>query len=119
MVGLAIATTTTTILFLTFISSSEKIELQRLLDRDPSLSMEQAQCRISTQMSMNEKRTRASMVVDNSGDLKSTVEQIQHLLKKELRPTFFSVWLPLLAFYNVIMGLVWFTIRIVSKVAFT
>lgn len=50
------------------------IQLQRVMQRD-SLSRRQAQLRIDAQIPMEEKRRRATRVIDNSGDLDDTRRQ--------------------------------------------
>ncbi len=52
----------------------EAVQLQRLMQRD-GLNREAAQVRIKAQMPIEEKRRRASIVIDNSGDLAYTEKQ--------------------------------------------
>lgn len=51
--------------------SPEEIQLQRLMARD-GLSQKDAIARIRSQMPIEEKKRHASIIIDNSGDLKNT-----------------------------------------------
>ena len=52
----------------------ERIQLERLIARD-GLTMAQARARIASQMSMEEKRNSATIVIDNSHSLEQTRAQ--------------------------------------------
>jgi dephospho-CoA kinase len=54
-------------------------QMERLISRD--LSREQAQLRISSQMSAEEKRARADEVIDCSGSMEETERQVKHLVE--------------------------------------
>lgn len=54
--------------------ASPQVQLKRLMHRD-GLSRHQAQQRINAQMPMDEKRRRATIIIDNSGDLDDTRKQ--------------------------------------------
>ncbi len=54
---------------------SEPIQLARLMERD-KLTIEEAKTRIETQMSIEEKRKLADIVIDNSGKIEQTEEQV-------------------------------------------
>ena len=56
----------------------EAIQIKRLMARD-GISREQALSRIRAQMPMEEKRRRATMVIDNSGSLDQTRDQAMHI----------------------------------------
>lgn len=56
-------------------------QLQRLMKRN-GYSKKQAEQRISAQLSLEEKKKRSDKVIDNSGDLLDTYEQIDRLLKE-------------------------------------
>lgn len=49
------------------ISVNEKSQLERLLKRNPDLSYDEAVNRIKAQMSMEEKRSRANVIINNDG----------------------------------------------------
>ena len=49
----------------------EAVQLDRLMKRD-GLSEQSARVRIQSQMSIEEKRRRADIIIDNSGSLKAT-----------------------------------------------
>lgn len=53
----------------------EAIQLERLMKRD-HLSPADAQSRIASQMPIDEKRKKATLVIDNSGDLEQTKQQV-------------------------------------------
>ncbi len=57
----------------------ESLQRQRLMQRN-QLSQEQAQARIDAQMSLAEKRLLADLVIDNSGSLESTRQQVLQAL---------------------------------------
>lgn len=60
-------------------------QLQRLVSRD-GLSEEQAGSRINAQTALDWKRTKADIVIDNSGTLDETREQFQKVLTQVTRP---------------------------------
>ncbi|KAL5983813.1 hypothetical protein ACLOJK_017907 [Asimina triloba] len=83
-------------------------QLQRLMSRD-DISVEQAKNRINAQMSLDSKRTKADIVIDNSGSLDDTREQFKRVLTEVKRPlTWREFGLSrkgaLLAFLSVIVG---------------
>jgi dephospho-CoA kinase len=53
----------------------EEIQLKRLMDRDV-ISLEAAQLRLKAQMPIEQKKLLANIVIDNSGDLSDTEQQI-------------------------------------------
>ena len=61
------------------ISAQEKVQRMRLMLRD-GLSIQEAQERISSQMTMSEKVARADFVIDNSGDLNGLEESVDRVL---------------------------------------
>lgn len=60
-------------------------QLQRLMARD-GISEEQARNRINAQTPLDWKRSKADMVIDNSGTLDDTREQFQEVLIQVTRP---------------------------------
>ena len=58
---------------------SRENQVQRLCSRN-GFTVEEAQRRIRVQMSMEEKRARAQVVIDNNGDLKQLRQQVFDLL---------------------------------------
>ncbi|WP_088226448.1 dephospho-CoA kinase [Desulfosporosinus sp. FKB] len=62
------------------------IQLQRVLKRD-NLSLGEAEARISAQGSLDEKRRRAHVVIDNSGTIQATIEQLREAWK-EIKETY-------------------------------
>ena len=63
---------------------SKDTQLERLMTRN-NLSQEEAQRRIAAQLSLEEKRQRAEIVIDNNGALSATLKQVQAFLDKERR----------------------------------
>lgn len=60
---------------------SEDIQIQRVMKRD-ELSLENVMCRISSQMSAQEKKKYVDFVIDNSGYLENTLGQLKEVLGK-------------------------------------
>ena len=56
-------------------------QLSRLMTRN-ALSQEEAEKRIATQLSLQEKRNRADVLIDNNGPLEHTQEQLREALQK-------------------------------------
>ncbi|MBE9009554.1 dephospho-CoA kinase [Pseudanabaenaceae cyanobacterium LEGE 13415] len=61
------------------VSCPESQQIQRLMQRE-KLSLEQAQARIRSQMSIDEKRDRANLILDNSTTLEALIEQVDRAL---------------------------------------
>lgn len=62
------------------VSCPTEQQLQRLMQREP-LSLDQAQSRIQSQISIEEKRDRADVILDNSSTLESLFQQIDNALQ--------------------------------------
>ena len=60
---------------------TEKTQLSRLMTRN-ALSQEEAEKRIAAQLSLQEKRKRADVLIDNNGSLEETRQQIRNALQK-------------------------------------
>ncbi len=60
---------------------TEKTQLSRLMTRN-ALSQAEAEKRIAAQLSLQEKRKRADVLIDNNGSLEETQQQIRDALKK-------------------------------------
>ena len=60
---------------------TEETQLSRLMARNV-LSQEEAEKRIATQLSLQEKRNRADVLIDNNGPLELTQEQLREALQK-------------------------------------
>ncbi|MGG6264613.1 dephospho-CoA kinase [Leptolyngbya sp. AN03gr2] len=61
------------------VSCPESQQIQRLMQRE-KLSLEQAQARIRSQMSIEEKRDRADHILDNSTTLEALMQQVDRAL---------------------------------------
>lgn len=59
----------------------QKTQLRRLLERD-RLTEEEARQRIAAQMSLDAKRARADVVIDNSGSRESTQRQVEAIYRR-------------------------------------
>ena len=64
----------------------QNVQLQRLMQRD-ALSQSQALARIAAQMSLEEKRALADIVIDNSDSLEHTRTQVESIYRKLARRT--------------------------------
>ncbi|WP_048791653.1 dephospho-CoA kinase [Streptococcus cristatus] len=60
---------------------TEEIQLSRLMARN-ALSREEAEKRIAAQLSLQEKRKRADVLIDNNGSLEETRQQLRDALQK-------------------------------------
>ena len=60
---------------------TEETQLSRLTTRN-ALSQEEAEKRIAAQLSLQEKRNRADVLIDNNGPLELTQEQLREALQK-------------------------------------
>ena len=60
---------------------TKETQLSRLMTRN-SLSQEEAEKRIAAQLSLQEKRKRADVLIDNNGSLEETRQQIRDALQK-------------------------------------
>jgi dephospho-CoA kinase len=61
--------------------SPKSLQIERVMDRD-SVSKEEALRRIDSQISIEEKRDKASILVDNSGSLKELQSEAEKVVKK-------------------------------------
>jgi dephospho-CoA kinase len=59
------------------ITCTPEQELERFMARNPELSKEECETRIASQMPVEKKAKRANIVIDNSGDRASLVEQVE------------------------------------------
>lgn len=62
-----------------------ELQLKRLMERNPDLTKDQALGRIEAQLDIEEKRRRASWVIDNSGDIEATRLQVEALWGRIVR----------------------------------
>lgn len=63
---------------------TKETQLSRLMTRN-SLSQEEAEKRIAAQLSLQEKRKKADVLIENNGNLEDTLAQVDQLLKTERR----------------------------------
>lgn len=63
---------------------TKETQLSRLMARN-ALSQEEAEKRIAAQLSLQEKRKRADVLIENNDDLGDTLAQVDQLLKTERR----------------------------------
>ena len=67
-----------------FIDVQEETQIERLQQRN-DLSVDEAKKRIASQLSSQEKRQRADMIIDNNGKIEDTLQQVAILLNRERR----------------------------------
>ena len=63
---------------------TEETQISRLMARN-ALSQEEAEKRIAAQLSLQEKRKRADVLIENNGSVEETLAQVAQLLKTERR----------------------------------
>jgi len=63
---------------------AEETQLSRLMARN-ALNLEEAEKRIAAQLSLQEKRKRADVLIENNGSVEETLAQVDQLLKTERR----------------------------------
>lgn len=63
---------------------TEETQISRLMARN-ALSLEEAEKRIAAQLSLQEKRKRADVLIENNGSVEETLAQVDQLLKTERR----------------------------------
>lgn len=78
--------------FVITVGCAQETQLQRLLERNPQLSEEEAHQRINSQLSMEERTRRADHTLDNSGSLDSLKSQVESVID-ELTPNWFSYFI--------------------------
>lgn len=62
----------------------QEVQLQRLMERD-GISEEQAEARLSSQLDIEQKKQLADIVIDNSGTLADTEQQVDKLWQRMVR----------------------------------
>jgi len=67
--------------YIVVVSTSRDIQLKRLMNRN-QLTKKEALDRINAQMDLSEKTALADFVIDNSGSVEHTYEQVNHILNK-------------------------------------
>jgi dephospho-CoA kinase len=92
------------------VSSTSSVQIERLLARNPELSPEDAQNRINSQMSNDQRNFRADLVIDNSKDLPSLHQSIDSIVK-EIKPCKLWYILDLFPPFAVLSALFTFTLR--------
>lgn len=81
-------------------------QLQRLMARDGS-SEEDARNRINAQMSLDMKRSKADIVIDNTGSLDELKEEFQKVLHEVTRPlTWTEFWLSRQGAFSVLISII-------------
>ncbi|KAL3922491.1 MAG: hypothetical protein SGILL_002177 [Bacillariaceae sp.] len=85
------------------VTTDPKVQLQRLMKRNPELSKEECQARIDSQMPLEKKIQKADIVIDNSGDLDALSEQVEDL-RKDLMGRLYGIGMSLLQMLLLIGG---------------
>ena len=67
------------------VTVDEKVQLERLMNRDKNLNKEQAMSRIRSQMPQEEKIKYADRVIDNSGSIEDTKVQVDSIWREKSR----------------------------------
>ncbi|CAC5381495.1 unnamed protein product [Mytilus coruscus] len=73
--------------YIVVVSCSEEQQIERLMKRN-TLSEKEADQRISSQMSLAEKRRQATYIIDNNADIEYTRQQVKNLHQK-LKESYF------------------------------
>lgn len=66
--------------FIILVCADNSVQIKRIMERD-KLSKVDAVSRINSQMSMEEKKEYANIVIDNNGSLENTKKQVDDLIK--------------------------------------
>lgn len=86
------------------VSCERQVALERLVDRNPELSREDAEKRISSQMSNEERNYRADLVIDNNG-VQLVLNTAIDSIVKEIRPLPFITFLDLFPLFGLLSAL--------------
>mmetsp|Transcript_24292 Transcript_24292/g.57526 ORF Transcript_24292/g.57526 Transcript_24292/m.57526 type:complete len:602 (+) Transcript_24292:102-1907(+) len=79
------------------------IQLERLMNRNPNLSMEECQARIDSQMPLKKKEQSADIVINNTGDLEELSKQVEDV-RRDLMGRIFGIGMSLLQMLLLIGG---------------
>ena len=66
--------------YVILVCADNSVQIRRVMERD-KLSKVEAVSRINSQMSMEEKKEYANILIDNNGDLENTKKQVDDLMK--------------------------------------
>jgi len=66
------------------IGATKNIQIERIKNRNPDWSLSEINLRLSTQMSLSDKKEKADFYIDNSKDLKNLKSKCEHVLKEVL-----------------------------------
>lgn len=92
------------------ISCPLDIQLERLLERNPELSKEDAQKRIDSQLSSEERNFRADKVIENNGTLEKLHDEV-HNMARDSKPSWLWTMLDLFPLFGVLNAAVTVIIR--------
>ncbi|KAK6462065.1 dephospho-CoA kinase [Scheffersomyces coipomensis] len=92
------------------ITCPRDIQLERLISRNKELSKEDAEKRIASQLSNEERNFRADLVIDNSGDLKQLHSSVASVVD-EIKPKFIFTVLEYFPPFAIISAVYTFVIR--------
>ncbi|KAJ3276871.1 hypothetical protein HDV01_002926 [Terramyces sp. JEL0728] len=96
--GKSMAVLDTPLLFEAGFYSPAPMQLDRLIARD-GITMAQAQNKMNSQMSIEQKKTLAHHVIDNSGSMASTRKQADNLIKELTPPTVTTLFMWVIFFW--------------------
>lgn len=92
------------------VSSSDKLQIERLLNRNPELSREDAEKRISSQMPSSHRNYRADIVIENNSDVASLRKEVDHVVKA-ITPGLFRTVLEYFPPVGIFAAVLYFTLR--------
>lgn len=95
------------------VSSSKELQIERLRLRNPELSLEDADKRINSQMSSEERNYRADLVIDNSKDLPALYLSIDSIAR-EIKPNKVLTVLDYFPPFAVVSAVLTFVLRLAS-----
>ncbi|CCH62606.1 hypothetical protein TBLA_0H03250 [Henningerozyma blattae CBS 6284] len=75
---------------------NEKLQIERLLARNPTLSSEDAKNRIDSQMKMNDRIEKSDYIITNDEDMNMLYKRVDNVVSK-IQPTFYRTifeWMP-------------------------
>ena len=94
---------------------AQELQIQRLMNRDVTLTHEDATNRVAAQLSTQEKKKRADIVIDNGGDRDELKARVDEVLK-QLEDASTILWLATTPYSCTAIALAAsFTLRFIAK----
>mmetsp|Transcript_13685 Transcript_13685/g.38522 ORF Transcript_13685/g.38522 Transcript_13685/m.38522 type:complete len:621 (+) Transcript_13685:300-2162(+) len=85
------------------VTTSEEVQLARLMQRNPELPKEECQARINSQMALSKKEGMADIVINNNGDLEQLREQVEEA-RRDIMGRLYGIGMSLLQMLLLIGG---------------